>query len=86
MASSDSTPPLPLGSAPFPPELNESRTELLNRIQGLKQDLKNWRSKLDTQVKIYRDVSSVCLAFLSKIFQPFCLFMLRLSVSWHATT
>ncbi|KAK8661747.1 hypothetical protein V6N13_091343 [Hibiscus sabdariffa] len=36
-------------------ELNESRTELLNRIQGLKQDLKNWRSKLDTQVKIYRD-------------------------------
>nr|KJB72675.1 hypothetical protein B456_011G189600 [Gossypium raimondii] len=99
MASSDSTPPLPLGSAPLPPkkenitpvgskiaELNESRTELLNRIQGLKQDLKNWRSKLDTQVKIYRDVSSVCLAFLSKIFQPFCLFMLRLSVSWHATT
>ncbi|KAA3480913.1 Uveal autoantigen with coiled-coil domain and ankyrin repeat isoform 2 [Gossypium australe] len=68
MASSDSTPPLPLSSAPLPPkkenitpvgskiaELNESRTELLNRIQGLKQDLKNWRSKLDTQVKIYRD-------------------------------
>ncbi|KAB2062815.1 Cytospin-A [Gossypium arboreum] len=68
MASSDSNPPLPLGSAPSPPkkenitpvgskiaELNESRTELLNRIQGLKQDLKNWRSKLDTQVKIYRD-------------------------------
>ncbi|KAK3189750.1 hypothetical protein Dsin_029311 [Dipteronia sinensis] len=36
-------------------ELNESRTELLNRIQGLKQDLQNWRSKLDTQVKVYRD-------------------------------
>ncbi|XP_011015212.1 PREDICTED: uncharacterized protein LOC105118855 isoform X2 [Populus euphratica] len=36
-------------------ELNESRTELLNRIQGLKQDLQSWRSKLDTQVKIYRD-------------------------------
>ncbi|KAB2009768.1 hypothetical protein ES319_D10G189100v1 [Gossypium barbadense] len=72
MASSDSTPPLPLGSAPLPPkkenitpvgskiaELNESRTELLNRIQGLKQDLKNWRSKLDTQVKIYRDLQDV---------------------------
>ncbi|XP_010259642.1 PREDICTED: uncharacterized protein LOC104598988 isoform X4 [Nelumbo nucifera] len=36
-------------------ELNESRSELLSRIQGLKQDLQNWRSKLDTQVKIYRD-------------------------------
>lgn len=64
---SDSTPPLPV-PAPLAPkkenvtpmgsklaELNESRTELLNRIQGLKQDLQNWRSKLDTQVKIYRD-------------------------------
>lgn len=36
-------------------ELNDSRTELLNRVQGLKQDLQSWRSKLDTQVKIYRD-------------------------------
>ncbi|KAH9683424.1 Uveal autoantigen with coiled-coil/ankyrin [Citrus sinensis] len=42
-------------STPSVPELNESRAELLNRIQGLKQDLQNWRSKLDTQVKIYRD-------------------------------
>ncbi|CAN6676915.1 unnamed protein product [Malus baccata var. baccata] len=63
-----STPPLP---APAPPlssskenvtpigsklaELNESRSELLGRIQGLKQDLQSWRSKLDTQVKVYRD-------------------------------
>ncbi|EOY06495.1 hypothetical protein SCA6_015824 [Theobroma cacao] len=67
MATSDSTPPLPV-TAPLAPkkenmtpvgskiaELNESRTELLSRIQGLKQDLQNWRSKLDTQVKIYRD-------------------------------
>ncbi|KAF8392600.1 hypothetical protein HHK36_022946 [Tetracentron sinense] len=37
-------------------ELSESRSELLTRIQGLKQDLQSWRSKLDTQVKIYRDV------------------------------
>ncbi|EOY06494.1 Uveal autoantigen with coiled-coil domains and ankyrin repeats isoform 1 [Theobroma cacao] len=68
MATSDSTPPLPV-TAPLAPkkenmtpvgskiaELNESRTELLSRIQGLKQDLQNWRSKLDTQVKIYRDL------------------------------
>ncbi|KAE8688378.1 Uveal autoantigen with coiled-coil domains and ankyrin repeats isoform 2 [Hibiscus syriacus] len=65
MASSDSTPPLPVAPPPnkenITPvgskiaELKESRTELLNRIQGLKQDLKNWRSKLDTQVKFYRD-------------------------------
>ncbi|KAJ4825991.1 hypothetical protein Tsubulata_051185 [Turnera subulata] len=68
MANSDSSvPPLPT-TAPLVPrkenltpvgskiaELTESRTELLNRIQGLKQDLQNWRSKLDTQVKIYRE-------------------------------
>ncbi|EEF45523.1 CAP-Gly domain-containing linker protein 1 [Ricinus communis] len=68
MATSDSSiPPLP-SPAPLAPrkenvtpigskiaELNESRTELLNRIQGLKQDLQNWRTKLDTQVTIYRD-------------------------------
>ncbi|KAF9605735.1 hypothetical protein IFM89_018131 [Coptis chinensis] len=39
-------------------ELSESRSELLTRIQGLKQDLQSWRSKLDTQVKVYRDVST----------------------------
>ncbi|VFQ79253.1 unnamed protein product [Cuscuta campestris] len=36
-------------------ELSESRQELLSRIQNLKQDLQSWRSKLDTQVKVYRD-------------------------------
>ncbi|CAL9772556.1 unnamed protein product [Musa acuminata subsp. burmannicoides] len=36
-------------------ELNESQSELLERLQGLKQDLQNWRSKLDTQVKTYKD-------------------------------
>ncbi|KVH89872.1 hypothetical protein Ccrd_008133 [Cynara cardunculus var. scolymus] len=38
-------------------ELSESRAELLNRIQSLKNDLQSWRSKLDTQVKSYRDPS-----------------------------
>ncbi|XP_008801067.2 uncharacterized protein LOC103715271 isoform X2 [Phoenix dactylifera] len=48
-------------SPPFQPlgdritELNESQSELLLRLQGLKQDMQNWRSKLDTQVKIYKD-------------------------------
>ncbi|KAH0458585.1 hypothetical protein IEQ34_011399 [Dendrobium chrysotoxum] len=36
-------------------ELNESQSELLNRLQGLKQDLQDWKSKLDTQVKTYKD-------------------------------
>ncbi|XP_073132819.1 uncharacterized protein [Henckelia pumila] len=35
-------------------ELAESRQELMNRIQTLKQDLQNWRMKMDTQVKVYR--------------------------------
>ncbi|XP_075512370.1 uncharacterized protein LOC142547795 isoform X2 [Primulina tabacum] len=30
-------------------ELAESRQELMNRIQTLKQDLQNWRLKMDTQ-------------------------------------
>ncbi|KAL7104958.1 hypothetical protein ACP275_07G014800 [Erythranthe tilingii] len=36
-------------------ELTESRQELLGRIQNLKLDLQNWRTKLDGQVKVYRD-------------------------------
>uniref|UniRef100_A0A803N4Q0 Uncharacterized protein n=1 Tax=Chenopodium quinoa TaxID=63459 RepID=A0A803N4Q0_CHEQI len=40
-------------------ELSESRTELLSRIQGLKQDLQNWRSKLDNQVQSHRNVVGV---------------------------
>ncbi|KAL0388774.1 UNVERIFIED_CONTAM: hypothetical protein Sradi_2759200 [Sesamum radiatum] len=67
MENSDSTPsvppPAPLSEkkenvTPINPkfaELAESRQELLSRIQNLKQDLQNWRMKLDTQVKVYRD-------------------------------
>ncbi|XP_031496530.1 uncharacterized protein LOC116261801 isoform X2 [Nymphaea colorata] len=36
-------------------ELKESKADLLGRIQGLKKDLQDWRSKLDTQVKTYRE-------------------------------
>jgi chromosome segregation ATPase len=36
-------------------ELNESQTELLGRIRGLKECLHSWRVKLDTQVKTYQD-------------------------------
>ncbi|KAG8372951.1 hypothetical protein BUALT_Bualt12G0120400 [Buddleja alternifolia] len=36
-------------------ELTESRQELFSRIQNLKQDLQNWRMKMDTQVKVHRD-------------------------------
>ncbi|KAI3984362.1 hypothetical protein MKX01_011316 [Papaver californicum] len=35
-------------------ELTESRPELITRINGLKQDLQSWRSKIETQVKAYR--------------------------------
>lgn len=35
--------------------LNESRIELLARVQNLKKDLQEWRGKLDTQVKTYRE-------------------------------
>ena len=35
-------------------ELQESRNELLGRVQTLKKDLHDWRSKLDDQVKNYR--------------------------------
>ncbi|XP_008789928.1 uncharacterized protein LOC103707281 [Phoenix dactylifera] len=36
-------------------ELNESQSELLLKLQGLKENLQNWRSKLDAQVKTYKD-------------------------------
>ncbi|CAA0834178.1 Unknown protein [Striga hermonthica] len=66
MENSDSTPSvapaaLPLKQENVAPitskiaELAESRKELLGRIQNLKQDLQNWRMKLDTQVKVYHD-------------------------------
>mmetsp|Transcript_19446 Transcript_19446/g.37551 ORF Transcript_19446/g.37551 Transcript_19446/m.37551 type:complete len:131 (+) Transcript_19446:204-596(+) len=35
-------------------ELQESRNELLGRVQNLKKDLQDWRFKLDGQVKSYR--------------------------------
>mmetsp|Transcript_9607 Transcript_9607/g.13050 ORF Transcript_9607/g.13050 Transcript_9607/m.13050 type:complete len:107 (+) Transcript_9607:110-430(+) len=35
-------------------ELQESRNELLSRVQNLKKDLQDWRFKLDSQVKTYR--------------------------------
>lgn len=35
-------------------DLNDSRTDLLDRVQSLKKDLQDWRGKLDTQVKTYR--------------------------------
>ncbi|XP_062204616.1 uncharacterized protein LOC133906665 isoform X2 [Phragmites australis] len=35
-------------------ELNESQSELLGRLRGLKEDLQNWRSNLDTQVTKYK--------------------------------
>ncbi|XP_074339976.1 uncharacterized protein LOC141677804 [Apium graveolens] len=66
MATSDSSPSLP-PTSPLSEhkenalpinskiaELTESRTELLSRIQGLKQDLQGWRLKMDTQVKNYQ--------------------------------
>ncbi|KAK3139952.1 hypothetical protein QOZ80_5AG0393070 [Eleusine coracana subsp. coracana] len=35
-------------------ELDQSQSELLGRLRGLKEDLQNWRSNLDTQVNKYR--------------------------------
>lgn len=35
-------------------ELQESRNELLSRVQSLKKDLQDWRHKLDSQVSTYR--------------------------------
>ncbi|XP_020108331.1 uncharacterized protein LOC109724082 isoform X4 [Ananas comosus] len=35
-------------------QLTESQTELLARIQGMKQEVQKWRSTLDTQVKAYK--------------------------------
>lgn len=46
--------PTPTG-LPGSQGLNESRNELLQRVQALKKDLENWRAKLDTQVKSYRE-------------------------------
>ncbi|KAM0954351.1 hypothetical protein DsansV1_C01g0010111 [Dioscorea sansibarensis] len=36
-------------------DLDQSQSELMQRLQGLKLDLQNWRSNLDNQVKTYKD-------------------------------
>jgi hypothetical protein len=38
-------------------ELDESQSQLMGRLRGLKEDLLNWRSSLDTQVTKYKSVS-----------------------------
>ncbi|KAM0014108.1 hypothetical protein Hdeb2414_s0038g00734521 [Helianthus debilis subsp. tardiflorus] len=55
MAANTDSASSPAAAAPLSLELSESRADLLNRIQNLKNDLQSWRSKLDTQVKSYRD-------------------------------
>ncbi|KAG0577227.1 hypothetical protein KC19_5G140900 [Ceratodon purpureus] len=35
--------------------LNDTRSELLNRVESLKQDLQHWRGKLDTEVNSYNE-------------------------------
>ncbi|XP_020108330.1 uncharacterized protein LOC109724082 isoform X3 [Ananas comosus] len=65
MADTTPSPPPPPASATFDPppftpmgeriaQLTESQTELLARIQGMKQEVQKWRSTLDTQVKAYK--------------------------------
>lgn len=39
-------------------ELNEQKNELLQKVQVLRKDLEDWRSKLETQVKNYKTVSA----------------------------
>ncbi|KAH7678731.1 DNA mismatch repair protein MutS core domain-containing protein [Dioscorea alata] len=36
-------------------ELNESQSELLSRLQKLREDMKNWSITLDKQVATYKD-------------------------------
>jgi len=44
---------LPLGTRIK--DLDESQSDLLSRIQGLKQNVQSWRSMVDTQLKSYKD-------------------------------
>jgi uncharacterized protein YoxC len=39
-------------------ELQEQKNELLQKVQVLKTDLQDWRTKLESQVKSYKTVSS----------------------------
>ncbi|KQJ86443.1 uncharacterized protein LOC100841257 [Brachypodium distachyon] len=51
-------------------ELNESQTELLGRLRGLKEDLQSWRNNLDTQVQKYKsEISDIKTALNSEIDQ-----------------
>uniref|UniRef100_A0ACD5XHS5 Uncharacterized protein n=1 Tax=Avena sativa TaxID=4498 RepID=A0ACD5XHS5_AVESA len=51
-------------------ELNESQSELLGRLRGLKEDLQSWRNNLDTQVKKYKtEISDIKTALNSEIDQ-----------------
>lgn len=38
-------------------ELKEQKEELLTKVQALKTDLQDWRTKLEAQVKNYKSVS-----------------------------
>ncbi|KAK8461048.1 hypothetical protein SEVIR_2G438800v4 [Setaria viridis] len=46
-----SLPPPATAAAPRHPELTSSQAELLERIQKLKQEVQNWRSNVETQVR-----------------------------------
>jgi uncharacterized coiled-coil DUF342 family protein len=37
-------------------ELKEQKEELLTKVQALKTDLQDWRTKLEAQVKSYKSV------------------------------
>ncbi|KAM0921826.1 hypothetical protein ACQ4PT_006733 [Festuca glaucescens] len=51
-------------------ELNESQSELLGRLRGLKEDLQSWRNNLDTQVKKYKtEISDIKTALNGEIDQ-----------------
>jgi hypothetical protein len=69
-------------AAPLAPqELNEQKNELLGKVTGLKKELQDWRSKLDSQVKTYRTVGGLGLvcepaspaSAPSRRFKPACL-------------
>ncbi|KAJ1254624.1 hypothetical protein BS78_08G089700 [Paspalum vaginatum] len=75
-ASAAETPPSPAKKEELLPvgekisELNESQSELLGRLRGLKEDLQNWRSNLDTQVTKYKvELSDIKSALNSEIEQ-----------------
>uniref|UniRef100_J3NDZ2 Uncharacterized protein n=1 Tax=Oryza brachyantha TaxID=4533 RepID=J3NDZ2_ORYBR len=51
-------------------ELDESQSKLMGRLRGLKEDLLNWRTSLDTQVTKYKiELSDIKTALNSEIEQ-----------------